>query len=660
MPRPAGADTTYLPGLDGVRAIAVAAVLAYHFGASWLPGGLLGVGVFFTLSGYLITTLLRSTWERTGGLDLKHFWLRRARRLLPAVVMLLVVVLVATTIIDHAVMAKRGMQALAAMLYVSNWTTISAGASYFERFGTQGPLDHLWSLAVEEQFYLVWPLLLLGLYKLFRANLRRMALATLTLAVISFLIMWLLAVPGFDNTRAYEGTDTRAGALLIGATLAMLWHPSRLATDVPLRGRLVLDGLAITSLAAIGVLFAVSGEYSLWLYHGGIWLLSLAAVVLVGAVVHPASLVGRVLGIRPLRWIGERSYGIYLWHLPVVAFLPAAALAEHPLLRAGLQLAVVMLLATLSWLLLEDPIRRHGLVATLRGHVPEVALVSSAGVVLLIAATSLTATAALRPPGTAGAQEAPGGLGMVPPVPSRQVSDSTRSHGAGTPKARPSAGASAATPKSQQPAVKTSCEQVVHIGDSTSIGLMSPDYQPDRSKWIDAQYRKVGVRTVDTDILGARSIVERWHNQPNAQDAVHARISTGYRGCWVIAMGINEAANQAVGSPVTSRQRIDLIMNEIGPQPVLWLTSRTLNTAGPYANRGMQKWNQALVEACGRYPNMRVYDWAGQVKDSWYIDDGIHFTTKGYAERGHRIARALATAYPADGALPAGCLLTPS
>jgi lysophospholipase L1-like esterase len=199
----------------------------------------------------------------------------------------------------------------------------------------------------------------------------------------------------------------------------------------------------------------------------------------------------------------------------------------------------------------------------------------------------------------------------------------------------------------------------VHIGDSTSLGLMSPDYLPDRDTWVDAQYRKVGVGAVDTDILGARSIVERWHNQPNAQEAVQARLRRGYAGCWVIAMGINEAANQAVGSSVDSAERIDLIMKLTGQQPVLWLTARTLNSSGPYANRGMQKWNQALAEACARYPTMRVYDWASQVKDSWYITDGIHFTAKGYAERSRRIARALATAFPADGGPAPDCVLTP-
>jgi peptidoglycan/LPS O-acetylase OafA/YrhL len=633
--------------------------------------------------------------------------------------MLLIVVLTATTVIDHAVMAKRGMQALAAMLYVSNWTTIMAGASYFSRFGNQGPLDHLWSLAVEEQFYLVWPLLLLGLYKAFQGNLRRMALATLTLAVISFAIMWVLAAPGFDNTRAYEGTDTRAGALLIGATLAMVWHPRRLATDVPFRGRLVLDVLGVAGLATIGVLFVGTGEYSLWLYQGGIWLLSLATAVVVGVVVHPASLVGRVLGVRPLRWIGERSYGIYLWHLPIVAFLPAAALASRPLLRAGVQLAMVLLLSTLSWMLLEDPIRRQGLLSALHRHVREPepvaaaepvveaarvgepeevqildrealagvrlgpasplddvaaagssrpvatrrpvrtrtpALVSSAGALLLIATTSLTAAAALRPPGAAGAQEAATGL-EAPPA--RPQPTAAAKPGSGAAKARPGTGNSANPADGGAPTLRTSCEQVVHIGDSTSLGLMSPDYLPDRDTWIDAQYRKVGVGAVDTDILGARSIVERWHNQPNAQEAVQARLSRGYAGCWVIAMGINEAANQAVGSPVDSAERIDLIMKLTGQQPVLWLTARTLNSSGPYANRGMQKWNQALAEACARYPTMRVYDWASQVKDSWYITDGIHFTTKGYAERSRRIARALATAFPADGGPAPSCVLTP-
>ena len=165
MPRPAGSETSYVPGLDGIRAIAVAAVVGYHLGAPWLPGGLLGVGVFFTLSGYLITTILITAWDRIGDLDLRHFWLRRARRLLPALIMVLIVVLVATPVLDNEVLPERGIEALAALFYVSNWITIASDVSYFQRFSGPGPLDHLWSLAVEEQFYLLWPLLLLLLFK---------------------------------------------------------------------------------------------------------------------------------------------------------------------------------------------------------------------------------------------------------------------------------------------------------------------------------------------------------------------------------------------------------------------------------------------------------------------------------------------------------------
>ena len=232
MPRPAGSETRYVPGLDGVRAIAVAAVVGYHLGAPWLPGGLLGVGVFFTLSGYLITTILITAWDRSGNLDLRQFWLRRARRLLPALIMVLVVVLVATPVLDNDVLPERGVEALAAVFYVSNWVTIASDVSYFQRFSGPGPLDHLWSLAVEEQFYLLWPLVLLVLFKTLRGRLERMAQVSLGLAAVSFLLMLLLAAPGFDNSRAYQGTDARAGGLLIGAALAMVWPPTQQANTV--------------------------------------------------------------------------------------------------------------------------------------------------------------------------------------------------------------------------------------------------------------------------------------------------------------------------------------------------------------------------------------------------------------------------------------------
>jgi hypothetical protein len=494
--------------------------------------------------------------------------------------------------------------------------------------------------------------------------------------------MLLLAAPGFDNSRAYEGTDARAGGLLIGAALAMVWPPTQLASKITANRRLTVDLLGGAALAIIVAMFVLTNEYSMWHYRGGILLLSLATAVLVGAAVHPASVVGPVLGILPLRWIGERSYGIYLWHLPVVAFMPQAVLATRPLARVGVQLALIILLSTLSWALLENPIRRYGFIGALgqrryqvllapadasspqtprvRTRMP--AIVSGSVALLLIATASLTATAALRPPDVLQAEEPPAEINLdAPPVPSdteaeeQQVPDQ-----AVLPETQ--IGGHAASLVNDQPQaqpLRTSCGQVVHIGDSTSIGLMSSAYQPNKDNWVDTQYRKVGVGNVETDIAGARSIVERWHHQPNAQDAVQAELDRGYQGCWVMAMGTNEAANQAVGGPVRSNERIDLIMKQIGNHPVLWLTVKTQKSRGPYANREMRKWNAALLDGCSRYPNMRVYDWAGQVEDSWFINDGIHFTTRGYKERGKRIAQALATAFPRQGSSPDECLITP-
>ena len=249
--------------------------------------------------------------------------------------------------------------------------------------------------------------------------------------------MLLLTAPGFATSRAYQGTGARAGGLLIGAALAMVWPPTQLASKITPNRRLIVDLLGVAGLAIIVAMFVLTNEDSLWHYRGGILLLSLAAAVLVGAAVHPASVVGPVLGVLPLRWIGERSYGIYLWHLPVVAFLPQAVLASRPLVRAGVQLALIILLSTLSWVLLENPIRRHGLVGALGqrryevftapadadSHTPRVrtrapAIVPGSVALLLIATASLTATAALQPPDPPPAEMPPNEISSeAPPVP---------------------------------------------------------------------------------------------------------------------------------------------------------------------------------------------------------------------------------------------------
>jgi hypothetical protein len=171
-------------------------------------------------------------------------------------------------------------------------------------------------------------------------------------------------------------------------------------------------------------------------------------------------------------------------------------------------------------------------------------------------------------------------------------------------------------------------------------------------------YSAVGVRTATADVDGARSIVERYRDRPNAEEAVAARVAAGYSGCWVMALGINEAANVAVGGSVGHDERIDRMMRQVNGQPTMWTTAKTLKRTGPYADKQMAGWNAALVRACDRYPNLRVFDWRAEVRDDWYIYDDIHYSTAGYAERADRMAAALARAYPAGRAEAAGCLIS--
>ena len=194
---------------------------------------------------------------------------------------------------------------------------------------------------------------------------------------------------------------------------------------------------------------------------------------------------------------------------------------------------------------------------------------------------------------------------------------------------------------------RTSCPSVVHIGDSTSEGLISSDYLPDASQRIPARYQAIGVRNVHMEVVGATSIVEEYEGHPNAYKVAKRYRAAGYNGCWVIALGTNDTADVAVGSNVGLAERITRMMSVIGSQPVLWITVKSLLSSGPYSEHDMSQWDQALAAAAGKYPNMRVYDWASVVQDQWFINDKIHFTSAGYAARGELIADALAAAFPA-------------
>ena len=675
MPEPVRAGQRYMPGLDGLRAVAVLAVIAFHEQLGWAPGGLLGVGVFFTLSGYLITDLLLGQWAARGRVALADFWARRARRLLPALFVMVAVITAWVTLFDRARLPTlRGADAAAAT-YSSNWYLIIQGQSYFARFAPPQPLDHLWSLAVEEQFYLVWPWLLLAGLLLVR-KIRRgrpggvawLALPTMALAAGSAWAMLALYHPGLDPTRVYEGTDTRAAGLLIGAALAMTW-PSR--RPAPGRAaRAVLDVGGFAGLAVIALMIWRTGQYSPFLYRGGLVLLSFASAAVIAAVAVPSALTGRVLGCPPLRWLGVRSYGIYLWHYPVIVLTTPANSTEN-LVRAAWQAAVTIVVAALSWRYIEEPIRRGALArlwkqvraTTARPAGAHAAVRTGRAGALAAAPTALAAVAAAAvlvtaSAGLSGAFSAPAATnaaslaGSSLPAPSGHGS----SPAAGAQPAAARAGNKLPSSGSAT-ALRTSCNAVAHLGDSTSEGMVSAAYLANPNQRLVAQYHDVGVKKVVTNIVGANSIVETLPGDTNGYNAAKGIVKQGFKGCWVIALGTNDAADVAIGSSVDPAQRIGEIMSVAHGSPVLWVNVVSTLNSGPYAESSMQAWNTALSRACAKYPNMRVFNWASLVQPSWFISDGIHYTSAGYAQRSEQIADAVAKAFPARGH-SSGCMVS--
>jgi peptidoglycan/LPS O-acetylase OafA/YrhL/lysophospholipase L1-like esterase len=627
-------------GLDGIRAVAVLAVIAYHLNFHWARGGKLGVGVFFTLSGYLITDLLLGHWERTGSLELKSFWIRRARRLLPALFVMLLVVTVLTALFDAAHLADFRKQFLAATFYFSNWQTIIDHGSYFSRFTPALPLDHLWSLAIEEQFYLVWPWLLWAGVRWVH-NRKRLALLTLVGAIASAVAMGLLYTKGQDPTRVYEGTDTRAFELLSGAAVAFVWPTRALTTRIGDGARNLLDVLGVVSLAGILILVATTGSFSPFLYPWGFVLLSVATAVLVGVVVHPASRVGHYLGWEPLRWVGVRSYGIYLWQWPIIVFTSPAGGGVN-LLRGAGQVALTFLIASLSWRWIEEPIRRGGFRRfgqRLRAGASRVLLPPQRGIAVAAAVLLLLLLPFL------------GLAGVLPEISRTLASGQTN-------EALPGDLAGQAT-RPTASATTSSCKRVVYIGDSTSEGSISPEFIPIPAQRIDAQLAAVGVTQFTPYIAGARDIVEDVLGAPNATGIAQAVVGEGFNGCWIIAMGTNDAATIAKGGTnVDQSARIAQLMSAIGDQPVLWVdTVSRLSPPTFYSAENMQLWNQSLDAACPTYPNLRVFDWAGLARPEWFQEDGTHYTTPGYIAKTAAIVQGLVHAFPAGQPPSSSCVV---
>jgi peptidoglycan/LPS O-acetylase OafA/YrhL len=648
----------------------VLAVLAFHeqFGA--LPGGFLGVDIFFVLSGYLITDLLVSQWDRRGTLDLRGFWARRARRLLPPLVVMLVIVTAAAAFLEPGQLDSLRHALIAAVTYSSNWWQALQHRSYFAQFGPPPPLQHLWSLAIEEQFYLIWPLILVVVLLATRSTRIRSAVAW-TAAALSALAMTLIYVPGADPSRVYYGTDTHSSALLVGAALAVSLPLQRVRSASRENVR-TADAAGFAGIAVLAwAMGHFSGNNSL-LYPLGLLIAALAAGGLVIAAASGGA-VSWILGWAPLRWVGVRSYAIYLWHWPVIALMAVATGRQ----RQGFWLSVAetamaIILAAASWRWIERPILRDGFRATIRARYRVVAHSlatvrrSPAGVfpvLVAVAAVTVACTAGygvLRAPKTSPGLEQQINQGIKVSQASHasrtgaggSASTGTAAAGtaaAGTAAAGTAAGASPGSARRGSQAVTGpgagNTSRAAHGAAAAGAAQAGSGHsQADHARVSGSQVTAIG----DSVMLASAGALQATLHGIYIDAVVSRQVSTGLSVVAQLAASgrLRHVVLFALGTNGTfTGAQMHQLLNEIGPQ-------RRLVLVNTYEARPWQNGDNRLIAATARArANVVLANWYATISKRTGLlwPDLVHPRPPGAVLYAHMVAGAVRAALSSSG-----------
>jgi peptidoglycan/LPS O-acetylase OafA/YrhL len=586
----------YMPGLDGLRALAVIGVILYHLGIPWAGGGLLGVSLFFVLSGYLITDLLCFEWSCSGSLDLKRFWLHRARRLLPAMLTTVVFLFLWTGLFRPQLFLTLKEDMPAALFYYSNWYYIFHHLSYFADFARPSLLTHFWSLAIEEQFYVVWPV---ALFFCFRSSKVRSRLFPITLiaAGVSALLMALLFHPGTDPSRVYYGTDTRAFSILIGAALAFSWPSWRLSTHLRLPHRIILDFAGFLAVSMIIFMMLHFQEYDAFVYRGGLVLFSVCAAVSIAAIAGPQTLTGRLFALAPLRWIGRRSYALYLWHYPLLMLATDNLVPGWTrIVLHVIALILTVVAADLSYKYIENPIR-HGAVGhwwvKYRSELGESQRIKRQTTVAVVCLAALLAFL----PAFISWTDARAAV-AVP-----QIAEKASSH--------------APHPSKQTVAAKTERVESKSPRQSGAASRLHPDVI---SRPIDAigDSIMIDIRPYLMKAMPKASVDGRVGRQPSEALPMIRQLKGSNRlsSTVIIELGTN--------GPMTSDQ-LRSIIDGIGTNRRVVLVNTRVPRPWQYTV------NQTLAREAARYANVRLADWykVSENHSDYFAPDQVHLTKSG-------------------------------
>lgn len=600
----------YITGFDGIRSLAVVGVILYHLLPTSMKGGYLGVPIFFVVSGYLITDLLRQEWEQNGKINIWQFYVRRMKRLYPGLAFLLITASAYITLFQRGLLNNLRGVVVSSLLYVNNWWQINNGLSYFDRFANESPFTHIWSLAVEAQNYLIWPVIFVLLMVFVRKR-KWIFYTVLGTSVLSAILMMILYTPGGDPTRVYYGTDTRLFSIWMGSALAFVWPSTRLKKNIPKQAKRILNLAGLISLLALILFFFFLDDHYSFVYYGGMFLVSIFCVILVAVTAHPGASLDRWLTNPVFTWIGKRSYGIYLYQFPVMIFYEAKVsdIADHVLIHTVIEISLILIISELSYRYIERPLARFDYSRTLQVvkgwfKTPIISkqkpwLIPATLVVIVALVGFVTAP---KDSVTADQKQLQAKIAESKKLAEESQKDSEKNDGTVDQAILDKYELTVEQGKKAQKLQLTAFGDSVMLDAATDLKEVYPQVVVDGD--------------VGRQLYASESYIEELKKQNLLKDTV------------LIGLGTNGAFTEA---------QFDTIMSALGDRKVYWVNVRVPT------KRWQNDVNAMLADMAKKYDNLTLIDWYDYSNghSDWFYDDQVHPNPEGMKHYIHLVSETM-------------------